>query len=689
MKKIYLMTAVIALLAMTANAQGMKRISKETPVKGWAATAAEPQKSVQKIATRAGELENNQRYINYSYDESLVWPSDFAADTEGAISLGTLFYNTAFEKYQDCKIVGARFYLTGAIGSSKVGILKATSDGYISIAPFVQKDVPTTAAGWNYVWFDEPYKIDLNDFYGLLPYYDYTPANKPSSVGNPIGTSGNWAGPVGCLALGDLDGTHADPSTFQWQPLVIGYTSSTEGSNLMMQLIIEKEDGTFILHDLSMDNIAMAPFVKKGEDAALAFTCHNEGRDDISSVKFGMDVDGEHYGTVSYNLTKITDADYTNVPVKLPCSEKWATGEHSVSVYPVQVEGEAPQGVLLDDTLSIKFKVYEESFERKKNLVEYFSNQQSKYSYFGNENIYATRSQRKAANLDDIDDMAIVDIHGESVDSVGNTLTDQFAISEASKLAVYSTSAPASVAVNRYFYDDNQVNAQRELAVNIAAETKYKDNVVEVLNKIIDQSAQLYPSFSTVGIESELNGNNLSIKVKGDLTKDYAKLVGDDIRLTIYLTENSLRGKQITGDKGSSKPNYVYNNVLRKIVTANLGDPVQVNGNSYENDYFVELDPSWKSSKMNIVAFISRPMKEKEENGKTALASALNDLWVDNTNQVAVGESDVTGIATPISLGNVKEVARYTIDGQELSQPVKGVNLVKLSNGKTIKVIVK
>ena len=35
------------------------------------------------------------------------------------------------------------------------------------------------------------------------------------------------------------------------------------------------------------------------------------------------------------------------------------------------------------------------------------------------------------------------------------------------------------------------------------------------------------------------------------------------------------------------------------------------------------------------------------------------------------------------------EVARYTIDGRRISQPQKGVNIVKLSDGTTFKVLVK
>jgi len=34
-------------------------------------------------------------------------------------------------------------------------------------------------------------------------------------------------------------------------------------------------------------------------------------------------------------------------------------------------------------------------------------------------------------------------------------------------------------------------------------------------------------------------------------------------------------------------------------------------------------------------------------------------------------------------------IARYTVDGRKIDAPVKGLNIVKLANGKTMKVIVK
>lgn len=693
MRNIYLMSAALALMAMSANAQSMKHINKEVTAKTWVETAT-PQKAAKKIATRAGELEANQRYINYSYDESYVWPSTFPADTQGAISLGTLFYSDAFKKFEGCKIVGARFYVNIPIGASKVGICHVKiEDGTPYVGDILaSKDVPSTVAHWNYVWFDEPYKIDTKTFDGLLPYYDFTPSNMSADAGNPIASSGTWAGTCGALAFGDIDGKH-DPNTWAWQPIYIG----TDGSNLMIQLIIEKEDGNFILHDLVMSKMAMVPFAKSGNTTGLAFTCHNDGRDNITTVKFGIEVDGEKMGTFIYDqktagdaFREITDADNSNIQVGLPIDKNWGIGEHEVTVYPVLVEGKEPEGDLTNDKLTTKFKVYKDNFDRTKNLVEFYACQMSKYTYFADQVLTKTAKARED------DDLAIVSIHGESQqvneDGSVETLSDVFTVPEANKLAYYSTPSDGSGAFNRYFYDNDVINYDKALTVNMAAQkASDQDNVVGMLNTIINESAAYYPSFSTISIDSKLDDatGKLSIKVMGKLINQYQKLIGDDARLTVYLTEDEVKGKQNTG--GSiARPNFTHNHVLRKIVTGTLGDALQTNGNSYENDYEIELDDAWKSKNMNIIAFISRPMTEKEEDGKTALASAMNDLWVDNTNMVAVGESDLTGISNNvINWNDVKEVGRYTIDGQKLNAPMKGVNLVKLSNGKTIKVVVK
>ena len=696
MRKKYLMLMSFALMSMMVNAQSNNvRINKTSQAKTIFVSSDTKQADVKtaRIGARATGLKNNQRYINYSYDESLIWPVGFNG-AKGAVSLGTLFSSDSFKKFEGCKIVGARFYLTGpkGIGATKVSVCPITKDGDVTSA-IVEKEASTTVSGWNTVWFDNPYTINTDEFSALMPFYYYYPSEVESVY--PIGASGTYV-QGGFIAYGDIYENETDESNWQWEYIMAN-------GNLMLQLIIENPNGDFILHDLVMDNIATVPFAKPGDEKALAFTCHNEGRDDITNADFNVSIDGKKYASFNYKETNITDADYTNVPIKLPIPENLTIGEHEITVSVDKVEGDAPAGDLTNDQLTTKIKVYKDSYDRQKSLVEEFACQSSLYSYFGDAVLSQLDSKRNEDNLtSDNSDLAIVALHGETVDG-DQTLTDEFALPEAAKIATYSTSAPASASFNRYYYKNETINEEEELAVNIAAQnTTDNPNVVTtvigVLSGIVDEFNTLYPSFTTVGIDTKVDDNSgkLNIKVMGKLANNYEMMIGKDARLTVYLTQDKVTAKQAIGTS-SWRPRYSHNHVLRKIVTNNLGDALQLkaNGNIYCNEYNVDLDDSWKTADMHVIAFISRPMTEKEEDGKTALASALNDVWVDNTNIVEVGESDVedevvTSISPVFDKEELsKEVARYTIDGQKINHPVKGINLIKLSNGKTIKVMVK
>lgn len=60
---------------------------------------------------------------------------------------------------------------------------------------------------------------------------------------------------------------------------------------------------------------------------------------------------------------------------------------------------------------------------------------------------------------------------------------------------------------------------------------------------------------------------------------------------------------------------------------------------------------------------------------------------------VNVNECKVKGVETGISdntaASKAVEVARYTADGQQVSQPVKGVNIVRYSDGRVVKTVVR
>ena len=151
-----------------------------------------------------------------------------------------------------------------------------------------------------------------------------------------------------------------------------------------------------------------------------------------------------------------------------------------------------------------------------------------------------------------------------------------------------------------------------------------------------------------------------------------------DAALTVYLTEDNIVAPQNNG--GTMVNDYVHNHVLRDVLTETLGSPLVItDGDKYSMTYSTTLDESWNADNMNVVAFISRQVLAE---------SYAWDVYVNQANQVKVGGT--VGINNAVvSDTNVKEVARYSLDGRQLSRPEKGINIIKMSDGSTRKVIVK
>ena len=92
---------------------------------------------------------------------------------------------------------------------------------------------------------------------------------------------------------------------------------------------------------------------------------------------------------------------------------------------------------------------------------------------------------------------------------------------------------------------------------------------------------------------------------------------------------------------------------------------------------------------------VSMPTKEVLKgaiNHNEVYAVALviaSDGTIANAARAKVAISDEVGIENAVTEGQTEEVARYNANGQIVSAPQKGLNIVRLSNGKTVKVIVK
>ena len=127
------------------------------------------------------------------------------------------------------------------------------------------------------------------------------------------------------------------------------------------------------------------------------------------------------------------------------------------------------------------------------------------------------------------------------------------------------------------------------------------ENVPQVINSI-----QAVAS-AGLAISSTTNSNNLSINVK----VGYTQPITGGAKLTVYLVEDKLYSTQRNYSSNlyggqAAIPNFEYNGVLRKVVSAISGDVIPSSGNTNEKNYSLTIPPNISNiANTRIVAFIT------------------------------------------------------------------------------------
>lgn len=98
-----------------------------------------------------------------------------------------------------------------------------------------------------------------------------------------------------------------------------------------------------------------------------------------------------------------------------------------------------------------------------------------------------------------------------------------------------------------------------------------------------------------------------------------------------------------------------------------------------------------KVSNDNVVATMngSKLVIEGKKAGNTTITLKANSNGIIATTTLYVKVDEPTGINNVENASDIYEVARYTIDGKRIAAPQKGVNIVRMSDGSTRKVVVK
>ena len=171
----------------------------------------------------------------------------------------------------------------------------------------------------------------------------------------------------------------------------------------------------------------------------------------------------------------------------------------------------------------------------------------------------------------------------------------------------------------------------------------------------------------------------LSITVSGDITPDFELLLGEDNKLTVYLTEDSIVARQL--NNGAWVNQYVHNGVFRCALGSIKGVDFNRTDNGYSNVFMLSIPDDWNIYNLNVVAFIGRPIL----NGTTG---SFKDMFVNNAESVRL-VNQTESVEEILIDGDVVPVGYYDIMGHQYDSPQQGLNIVRMSNGMTKKVLVK
>lgn len=584
------------------------------------------QKAAKKIAA-------NQRWLGYYNSDALAESHkgmglpDYPGENKVAICLS----EEILKPYVGKNIVGMRFGLTEEIGNSSVSLFKQGGSAPGEVCRTA--DVQNGAVGWNEVKFDEPYTIQAGEV--LYAGYSYTQlSNKKdyksfpfSAVEEGLENQSLW---VYCK-IGNNAG---------WNEFGMG------GANMSIQVLVEGDFAEYAVLPEDFGTLKGA----KNKDLAVAVKFMNNSKEAVSSLGYVVSVDGVAGSEQSVDVSPTVGVGgYGTFKANVPCGNTEGLKEVKVEVTKVNGHKNGASSTVANGKISIADKMYERNV-----CIEEFTTE-------------------KCGNCPRV--AGFLHTYLEEADP-----TRVFAVCHH---AGYYTDWLTKACDNKllYLFNDNggsfapAMMFNREPAFDSQYAAGQKDNVTTpgsaaeiktITNYYLDETmADAKLDMTLTYDEGE---SKVIIVVTGESNKGYDT---ENALLTVYLTEDNVKAKN---QSGASK--FYHQHVIRDY-NSNWGDALTWNDNKFSATYEFDVDEAWKKDDLKVVAFLNK------HNTKNRL-----DNRIENVTGKDLIEKP-TAIESVGSADNAVEVARYNAAGQRINGKQKGLNIVKLSNGTTLKVVVK
>ena len=629
MKK-FLLTIASVLLASMASAQvSVQHQNLDVVVSN--PSASQQSQAVKKVA----KVAENQRWLGYYNSDN--WAGEGQGmgvpSYPGDNQVGIYLTKDILKSYVGMKIVGMRFAICEEIGSTTAFFKKIENDA--PGADLRTKELSTTALGWNEVMFTEPVEITGDEEFSAG--YTYT----------QIGDQYNGkAFPFSAVKEG-IDNQYLfiyclDPKTGDtgWKKFSMG------GKNMSIQVLVE---GEFPEYSATPEDFGMVTG-SINTDAKITVPFVNNSAYAVTDLDYVVSVDGvagsEEHATFSPSVGVGSKSSFK---VSVPCGSV-----------------EAKKSIKVEIT-----KVNGHDNESKDKVAE---------GYVGVSSTQFTRN------------MVIEEFTTEKCPNcprVAGYLHEYLETADLSRVAAvchhsaYYTdwlTQPCDEPL-LYLYNDNGMTYAPGLMFNRQPDfdAQYaKGNMDNVLFANTYDDVEGYADyqltlFSNAQLSMQVAVNDDSsvatVIVSGECNES---LDPAQNQLTLYLTEDEIPARDQYGASGD----FYHMHVIRYFNSA-WGDPVVWENRHFTATYSIPIDEAWNKDKLTLVAFLNKHNAEDR---------------LDNRIENSIGmtfNKAVTALKATETSDNTYEVARYNAAGQRVFGEQKGLNIIKLSDGRTLKVMVR
>lgn len=639
MKKSILLLAAFA-MTMTANAQKPSALKVST-VKAERLSAVAPSQPSMLKAPRKADLAANQRLVGYyatdDVDNSLGVGNYTTEDIEPAIFLE----QEALALYVGKKVTAVRFAM-GASSTAK-GVTIYTVDTQGNINSLASKDTTIvskstkTSYVWNTVVLPADKQFNITGDQRLMVAYKVTQGSKTYPIG--VNTKVNGDLYINCNIPASVGGQGKG-----W------YSFGAGNGAAAIQMLVEGDFAAYNAIPSSIEKIAAVA----GQDVKVTIPFFNLGASAITNVDYVLTVDGVAADPARANFNPgVATGAYGNLTFTVPAGDVDAVKNLSVKITKVNGEDNASADVAATGQIGVSTTAYNRNV-----VVEEFTTEK------------CPNCPRVAGYLHTALETA--------------DLTRTFAVCHHSAYYTDWLTQPCDEDLTTLFNDAGYTYApammfNRQPIFDSQYADGEKDNVVmpmsagEITSYINAQLAELSNVGLTINAEPNADTTKVTLTVSGTCNNAYDKAKG---LLTVYMTEDNIKAKSQNGATGT----FYHQHVIRYF-NSSWGDAIEwKDDNTFTKTYTIDINKAYVKNQLRFVAFVNKHN-----------ANDVFDNQIENSIGVPLigSATGINNVYTSAEASNETVVARYNEAGQRIAGAQRGLNILKLANGKTVKVIVK